>query len=433
MSAACLVVVSIGVLLVCICFFRIPIGMLLTALGFVGYAVLDGTGSAVAMLGNEFWSVFSNPGLTVVPLFVLMGQICFHSGLSARLYQAVASWIGHKRGGIAAATMAACGGFAAICGSNTATAATMSVVSLPEMRSRNYHPAFAAGVVATGTTLGAVIPPSVVAIVLGVQTGLSIRKLFVGGVLPGVGLLLLFLITIVWIGKYKPALVPAGARASLRERLHALPGLFEAATLFFLVVGGLSVGAFTPTEAGAAGSALALLLGLARRSLSLRKLGAAMLESMNVSAMIFLLLAGAGCYGKFLAVSRAPFMVAEWVRTADAAPLAVLLLIFAVYLVGGMLMDALALLLITLPIFFPLVSDLGFDPLWFSLVVLVTTTMGAITPPVGASAYVVASMGKVSLSDVFRGTLFFIPAFFICLGLMILFPKAVLFLPNYIS
>lgn len=433
MSAASLVIASIGILLLSICFFRIPIGMLLTAIGFTGYAILDGTDTAIAMLGNEFWGTFSNSGLTVVPLFVFMGQICFHSGLSGRLYQAIASWIGHKRGGIAAATMAACGGFAAICGSNTATAATMSVVSLPEMRRRNYHPAFAAGVVATGTTLGAVIPPSVVAIVLGIQTGLSIRKLFVGGVLPGMILLGLFLATIAWLGKYKPDLVPAGERAAMRERIRSLPGLFEALLLFFLVVGGLSVGAFTPTEAGAAGSVLALLLGAARRSLSVRKLGAAVLETMNVSAMIFLLLAGAGCYGKFLALSRTPFMVAEWVGALDVAPAAVLLLVFLVYLVGGMLMDALALLLITLPIFFPLVSGMGYDPLWFSLVLLVVTTMGAITPPVGASAYVVASMGKISLNNVFRGTLFFIPAFLLCIAIIATFPGVVLLLPNLVQ
>lgn len=433
MSASLLVIASIILLLFCICLFRIPIGMLLTVLGFAGYALLDGTDTAISMLGNEFWSTFSNSGLTVVPLFVFMGQICFHSGLSGRLYQSIASWIGHLRGGVAAATLAACGGFAAICGSNTATAATMSVVSLPEMQKRGYHPAFAAGVVATGTTLGAVIPPSVVSIVLGIQTGLSIRKLFVGGILPGLLLLTLFLLTVAWVGQRKPKLAPAGERASMAERIRTLPGLLEALILFFLVVGGLSAGAFTPTEAGAAGSVLALLLGLARRGLTFRKLARAVFETMNVSAMIFLLLAGAGCYGKFLALSRTPFMVAEWVQTLQIAPFAILVLILFVYLVGGMLMDALALLLITLPIFYPLIEKLGYDPLWFSLVLLVVTTLGAITPPVGASAYVVASMGKLSLGSVFRGTMLFMPAFFICLALMIAFPAFVTLLPNMVQ
>ena len=432
MNPALPVMGSVVALLAGICFFRIPIGLLLTAIGFAGYAALDGVDTAVSMLGNEFWSTFSNSGLTVVPLFVFMGQVCFHSGLSGRLYQAIASWMGHTRGGVAAATMAACGGFAAICGSNTATAATMSVVSLPEMRKRNYHPAFAAGVVATGTTLGAVIPPSVVSIVLGIQTGLSIRKLFIGGGLPGLMLLAFFILTIVWIGKYKPSLVPAGEKAPMAERVRTLPGLLEALVLFALVVGGLSIGAFTPTEAGAAGSALALLLGFFRGGLGPRALAKAVFETMNVSAMIFLLLAGAGCYGKFLAVSRTPFMVAEWVQGLSVAPAAVLALVFLVYLVGGMLMDALALLLIPLPIFFPLVGGLGYDPIWFSLVLLVITTMGAITPPVGASAYVVASMGRIPLGDVFRGALFFMPAFFLCIGVMAAFPGLVLFLPGLV-
>jgi tripartite ATP-independent transporter DctM subunit len=424
------VVASIGILLAGICFFRIPIGILLVALGFAGYALLDGPATAVSMIGNEFWSTFSNSGLTVVPFFVFMGQICFHSGLSGRLYAAIASWLGHKRGGIAAATMGACGGFAAICGSNTATAATMSVVALPEMRARGYHPALAGGVVAVGTTLGAVIPPSVAAIVLGIQTGLSIRKLFIGGVLPGLLLLALFILTIVWMARHRSSLLPAGERADMAARLRELPGRFEAFALFFRGVGGLSLGAFTPTEAGAAGSVLALLLGLARRKLSFSKLVKAVFETMNISAMIFLLLAGAGCYGKFLAVSRTPFMAAQWVANLQVAPLTVLLLILIVYLIGGMFMDALALLLITLPIFFPLIRELGIDPVWFSLVLLVITTMGAVTPPVGASAYVVASMGKIPLGDVFRGTLFFMPAFVVCIALMLLFPSFVLFLPN---
>lgn len=433
MNPAYPVIASVIILLASICFFRLPIGMLLALLGFAGYAFLDGIGTATSMLGNEFWSTFSNAGLTVVPFFVFMGQVCFHSGLSGRLYAAISSWMGHKRGGIAAATMAACGAFTAICGSNTATAATMSVVALPEMKARGYHPAFAAGVVATGTTLGAVIPPSVVAIILGIQTQLSIRKLFVGGVAPGLLLLLLFLGTIAILAKYKPQLVPAGEKADFAERIRTLPGLLEAAILFFLVVGGLSAGAFTPTEAGAAGSVLALAIGIARRSLSVRQLGKAVFETMNVSAMIFLLLAGAGCYGKFLALSRTPFMVAAWVEGLAMPPAVLLFLIFAVYLVGGMLMDALALLLITLPIFYPLVLKLAVDPLWFCLVLLVITTMGAITPPVGASAYVVASMGKISLHNVFRGTILFIPAFILCLALMALFPGVTLLLPALVQ
>ncbi|MCL1939457.1 MAG: TRAP transporter large permease [Desulfovibrionaceae bacterium] len=433
MSAAVLVLASVFLLMAAICYLRMPIGMLLTLLGVAGYALLDGPANAVSMLGNEFWGTFSNAGLTVVPLFVFMGQICFHSGLSSRLYQGIAAWIGHRRGGIAAATVAACGAFATICGSNTATAATMSVVSLPEMRRYGYQSAFASGVIAAGTTLGAVIPPSVVAIVLGIQTGLSIKKLFMGGVLPGLLLLALFLLTIAWLARVRPDWGPAGIKATWRERMAGLPGLLEAVLLFGLVVGGLFSGIFTPTEAGGAGSALALLFAFARGGLNGKTLARAVMETLNVSAMIFLLLAGAGCYGKFLSVSRTPFMVAEWVQGAAIAPFTLLLLILLVYIVGGMIMDALALLLITLPIFFPLVQGMGYDPLWFSLLLLVVTTLGAITPPVGASAYVVASMGKTPLGDVFRGTLLFIPAFLLCIAVMLAFPDMVLWLPGLVD
>jgi tripartite ATP-independent transporter DctM subunit len=362
-----------------------------------------------------------------------MGQICFHSGLSKRLYAAVAAWTGHRRGGVGAATFMACGGFSAICGSNTATAATMSSVALPEMRKYGYHPVLASGTVAAGTTLGAVIPPSVVAIVLGVQTRLSIRQLFMGGIAPGLLLLGLFTLSLYVVIMRRPGLAPAGERVDMRERLHSLPGLIEALVLFGLVVGGLSAGFFTPSEAGAAGSALALVLGLVRKSLPLKRLGLALVETMQIAAMIFLLLAGAAAYGKFLVISEVPFMAASLVSDLGLGAHSVLILIFIVYLIGGMVMDALALLLITIPIFYPLIADMGIDPVWFCLMLLVVTTMGAITPPVGASAYVVAGMGRLTLGTVFKGSLYFIPAFIACLAIMLAFPDLVLFLPNLVK
>lgn len=430
-----LVVVSacIVLLLLAVAYVRIPIGLLLTVLGFAGYACLDGYDNAVIMLGNEFWAAFSSSGLTVIPLFVFMGQVCFRSGLSQRLFRSAASWVGHWRGGMAGATMAACGVFSAICGSNTATAATMSVAALPEMKRFGYNPSFAAGVLAAGTTLGAVIPPSVVAVVLGIQTGVSIRKLFVGGIVPGLLLMGFFILTIVWFARIRPQLAPAGIRASFRERLAGLPGLLEAVVLFGMVVGGLSCGLFTPTEAGAAGSFLALALAACRRTLPLRELFAAGRDSMFVSAMIFLLMAGAGCFGKFLALSRVPFLVAEAVQQAGLEPVAVMLLICAVFLIGGMIMDALALLLIAIPIFYPLVTEMQIDPVWFCLMILTVTTLGAVTPPVGTSAYVVAAVGKLSPGQVFRGCILFIPAFVCCLAVMMLFPELILWLPNMVK
>ncbi len=433
MSAAFVACAVILLLTAGVLFIRIPVGLLPAVLGFAGYAFLDGFDNARTMLGNEVWATFSSTGLTVIPLFVLMGQATFHSGLCSRLYAAVAAWTGHRRGGIASATLLACGGFSAICGSNTATAATMSVVALPEMKKYGYEPIFAASTVAVGTTLGAIIPPSVVAIVLSVQTGLSTRKLFVGGILPGLALLALFVLTVILCARFKPGWAPAGGRRSNAERLGTLPGLLEAGLLFSLVVGGMAAGLFTPTEAGAAGSALAVILGFARRGLGLKGCIAAVRDTMHVSAMIFLLLAGANIFGKFIVISRVPFTLSESaVFSALPAP-AVLLLVLAVFLVGGMFMDALALLLITLPVFSPLIAGLGYDPLWFCLVLMVVTTMGAVTPPVGASAFVTASLGRVPLEVLFRRILLFMPAFLICLALMVLFPDLILWLPGKVG
>ena len=435
LALAAMLVLTAGVLLI-----RIPVALLLALLGFGGYALLDTVPRAVSMVGNELWGTFSSYGLTVIPLFILMGQVCFHAGMSGRLYQAVHAWSGHRRGGIAVATLLACGGFSAICGSNTATAATMSAVALPEMRTYGYHPVLATGTVAAGTTLGAIIPPSVVAIVVGVQTASSIERLFLGGIGPGLLLLALFVGTLMLITRRHPAWAPAGERMALREKLRATPGLIEVGVLFCLVIAGLTLGIFTPTEAGAAGTGLALLVGVIRRSLSLRGCLQALDESLRISAMIFLLMAGAAMFGKFLTLTRLPFTLADWIASLPVPGLVVLLLVGLIYLIGGMIMDALALLVVTIPIFFPLAEVMGWDKLWFSLCLITITSMGAITPPVGVSAYVVAGMSgrvggakdgnAVPLADVFRGAAYFLPAFVLCLALMVMFPQIAVWLPN---
>ena len=434
-----LVLFIIALLLLAVFYLRIPVGMLLALLGFIGYALAEsmnyhagiGLKNALSMVGNEFWGTFANINLTVIPLFVLMGQIVFFSGLCQRLYESVFCWVGHKTGGIATATLLACGAFSAICGSNTATAATMSVVAYPQMKKYGYQPAFAGGVVATGSCLGAVIPPSVVAIVLSIQTGQPASQLFVGGILPGAILLCLLTGTVHVLIKRHPGWAPARAEAADKKtRLATLPGLLEAALLFGLVIGGLSGGIFTPTEAGAAGSMLALALGLLGRNLSIKKMAHALKDTMYVSAMIFLLLAGANIFGKFMVITRTPFAVAQSISSMDIAPALVMLLILAIFFVGGMIMDALALLLITLPIFSPLITGLGFNPLWFCLMLLVITTAGAITPPVGTSAFVASSMCRVPLRDIFAKTILFIPAFGLCLIIMALLPGLFLWLPG---
>lgn len=419
---------------------RLPVALLPALLGFGGYAMLDGVENALLMLGNELWGTFSGYGLTVVPLFVLMGQICFHSGMSERLYRAVHAFTGHRRGGIAAATLLACGAFSAICGSNTATAATMTSVALPQMRRYGYHPVIATGSIAAGTTLGVIIPPSVVAIVVGVQTSLSIQRLFLSGIIPGMLLLGGFLLVVLAVSLLRPAWMPAGSRASRAEKLQALPGLLETVVLFMLVICGMSLGVFTPTEAGAAGCALALVIGFFRRGLDGRGIRAALGESMGISAMIFLLMAGAAIFGKFLALTRLPFTLADAIAAWHVSGRLVLVIMGAVFLAGGMIMDSLALLVMTLPVFYPLAEKLGWDPLWFCMLLIVITSMGAITPPVGVSSYVVSSMSgqvgsreRVPLDRVFVGASMFLPSFVVTLLLMALFPSLSLWLPSQLG
>lgn len=428
--------VAVTLLITGVLLLRVPVALLLAVLGFCGYAALDGVENALLMLGNELWSTFSGYGLTVVPLFVFMGQLCFHSGMSERLYRAVHAFTGHRRGGIAAATLLACGAFSAICGSNTATAATMTSVALPQMRKYGYHPVIATGSIAAGTTLGVIIPPSVVAIVVGVQTSLSIQRLFIGGIVPGLLLLAGFLAVVLAVALLRPAWMPAGMRATGVEKLRALPGLLETLALFLLVICGMSFGLFTPTEAGAVGCALALALGFFRRGLNMRGIRAALGESLGISAMIFLLMAGAAVFGKFLALTRLPFTLADAIAAWHVSGWLVLALMGVVFLAGGMVMDSLALLVMTLPVFFPLAEKLGWDPLWFCLLLIVITSMGAITPPVGVSSYVVSSMSgqvgsreRVPLDKVFAGASLFLPAFAVVLLLMAAFPALSLWLP----
>lgn len=423
---------SVFVLLAVILISRIPVGFAMAALGLGGYALVMGTDAARTMLGNEVWQVFSSYGLTVIPFFILMGQICFHSGVNERLYHTVYVWFGHIRGGIALATVLACAGFSAICGSNTATAATMSAVALPEMRKYGYSPLLATGAIAAGATLGVLIPPSVVLIVIGLQTGQSIAELFMAGLIPGLLLMALFIVTIWFLCRRNPHWGPAGPRTTWQERFRALPGSVEVLLLFALVMGGLFMGFFTPTEAGAAGSAIALCISICSRSFSLNKFILAVSDTLRISSMIMVIILGAVIYGKFLAVTRLPFEAAQFVSSLALPPFGIILLICIVYAIGGMIMDALALLLVTIPIFFPVVEALGYNPVWFSVLITVVTTMGAITPPVGVTTFVVASSAKdIPMVQIFRGVSVFLVAYALCVCLLMLCPPLVTWLPAF--
>ncbi len=435
MSPFFLAISSLILLILGILYVRIPIAFLLALIGFGGYALLDGYSLALNMVGNELWGVLSNYGLTVIPCFVFMGQICFHSGLSSRLYAGIQAWCGHKRGGLSLATIMACGGFAAICGSNTATAATMSVVALPEMKKYGYNSMLSTGTVVAGTTLGAIIPPSVVAIVVGVQTAQSIEALFMGSLIPGIGLLLLFMLTIPFVLRKNPEWAPVSEKSSLKERFAHVSGLIEGFVLFFIVVVCLAFGIFTPTEAGAAGATTALLIGIIRKKLTFEAFMRALEESLSISAMLLFLLAGASMFGKFLTITRFPFELAQSLTSLALPEMCILLIVVAIFIVGGMLMDALALLVIAMPIFFPLAEAMQWNTLWFSVLLIVVTSLGAMTPPVGIAAYVVSNLSakkeeeKVPLNIVFKGALLFLPAYLIAIVLIMAIPQIVTTLP----
>ena len=331
------------------------------------------------------------------------------------------------------ATIFACAGFSAICGSNTATAATMTSVALPEMKKYRYHPDLSVGSIACGSTLGVVIPPSVVLILIGLYTGQSISKLFYGGIPAGLLLAASFMLTIVILCRINPQWSPLGERRSMREKMAALPGFLETILLFALVMGGLYAGVFTPTEAGAVGSFLALAISLVRRTLTWQGFRAAVVDTLQVSCMVFVIIAGAVMFSRFLALTRIPFDIADWVAALPIPPFAILGVIFVIYVIGGALMDALALLLITIPIFFPVAEKLGYDPVWFGVMITIITTLGAVTPPVGASTYVVAGMAEgIGLGGVFRGVLYFLPAYILCIILLMAVPEIITYLPGLI-
>jgi tripartite ATP-independent transporter DctM subunit len=383
------------------------------------------------MIGSVLWATFSKYGLTVIPLFIFMGQVAFHSGVNEKLYNAAYKWVGHIRGGIAMATVMACAAFSAICGSNAATAATMSTVALPQMKKFNYDPKLSTGAVACGSTLGVVIPPSVVLIVIGLSTEQSIAKLFYGGIGAGVTMAVLLTLTVYLVCRLNPTWGPAGPKTDVVEKLKALSGAFEMIILFLLVMLGLYFGIFTPAEAGAVGSFFAVLISAVQGRLTWKGFVASIADTLRVSCMVIVIIAGAMIFGRFLAVTRIPFDIASWVVALPVPNMIIVTIIFAIYILGGAVMDALALLLITIPVFFPVARELGYDPIWFAVIITVVTTLGAVTPPVGATTYVVGGMAKdIPLEAVFRGVLFFLPAYVLCVLILMIFPEIVTFLPN---
>lgn len=422
----------IGIIaLVVLLYSNMPVGFAMAFLGFIGFGYVVNFDAAASLLARDVWDVFSSYNLTVIPLFVFMGQIAFHAGISRRLYDSAYVLLGHRRGGLAMTTVGACAGFAAICGSTNATAATMATVALPEMKRYGYDMGLATGTVAAAGSLGILIPPSVIFIVYGILTEQSIGKLFAAGIVPGILLCFLFLMTIHLRVRINPSLAPPGPKTGFREKIRSFAGILEALVLFLLVMGGIFFGFFTPTEAAAVGAFMTLLIAIVRRQLHWSDFIQSLADTTKISCMIMVIVTGAVIFGHFMAITRLPYTLANYVGSLPFGPHAVIGLIILVYLVGGCFMDALAMVMLTIPIFFPVVQTLGFDPIWFGVVIVLVTEMGVITPPVGVNVYVVYGVARdVPLETIFKGVYPMLMALLVCNLLLILFPQIALWLPS---
>jgi C4-dicarboxylate transporter DctM subunit len=427
------VVGIVGIVVLIILFlFRVPVAFAMALVGFAGFAYLSTTGASLGLLARDVFGQFSSYPLSVIPMFILMGSFAFAAGISRRLYDTAYSWVGQVRGGLTIATVLACAGFGAICGSSTATAATMGRIALPEMKRYKYDDTLATGTVAAAGTLGILIPPSTVLIVYGLLTEESIGKLFIAGLLPGILLSLLFALTIFIICLRNPALGPPGAPTSWRKKFRSLTGVIETAVLFALVIGGLFAGWFSPTKAGAIGAAGALVIGLARRELSWRTFFEATKDGLRTACMVLFILAGATIFGHFMAISRIPFTLADWLGGLPLPTMGVIGVIAFIFFIGGFFMDAMALIVLLIPILLPVLTALHIDLIWFGVIVVLLGEMGVITPPVGVNVFVIKGIApEVPLEKIFKGIFPFLIALIICVIILMIFPQIATFLPSF--
>jgi len=419
------------VILFALMLLRVPVGMAMGLVGVTGFGYIVGSGPALKMVGQTSMRTVTDFNFAVVPMFLLMGAFASTSGMSRELFRAGNAFLGHLRGGLGIATIAACGGFAAICGSSVATAATFSRVAYPEMRRFNYPQSFSTGVIAAGGTLGIMIPPSTVFAVYGLITEQDVGKLFVAGVLPGILAVCMYMITITVIGYARPGFLPPGKRAPWSEKLAALRDVWATLLLFAFVIGGIYGGMFTATEAAGMGAGGAFLISVVRGRLSASDFLRSLLDATRTTAAVFTVLIGALLFGYFLTVTQTPQKVTAFLTGLGVGSYGVLILIMLMYLVLGCLMDALAMIILTVPIIFPVIVQLGFDPIWFGVLIVMTVELGLIHPPVGMNIFVIKSVVEdVKISTIFYGVLPFIITDILRLAILIAFPIIALYLPN---
>ena len=410
---------------------RVPVGMAMGLVGVCGFSYLVNGTAALKLVGQTSMRTVTDYTFGVIPMFLLMGAFVSSSGMSRELFRSANNFVGHLRGGLGVATIAACGGFAAISGSSVATAATFSTVAYPEMRRYGYPQSFAAGVIAAGGTLGAMLPPSTVLAVYGIITEQDIGKLFIAGIVPGILAASMYMITVGVIVWARPKYLPAGPRVPWRERLKGLRDIWATLLLFFFVIGGLYGGLFTPTEAGGMGAGGAFLIGVLRGRLTRVDIRRSLLQATRTAAAVFTVLIGALLFGYFLTITQTPQKVTAFLTGLGLGRYGVLALIMVMYVVLGCLMDALAMVILTVPIIFPVIKELGFDPIWFGVIIVMTVELGLIHPPVGMVVFVIKSVIQdINFSTIFAGVLPFIATDLIRLVILIAFPIIALWLPS---
>jgi tripartite ATP-independent transporter DctM subunit len=420
------------VLVFLLLFLGMPIAFALMLVGFAGISYLASIEAALPIAARTVYEVSAYYPYTVIPLFIVMGGFAGSSGMTKDLYSTFDKWFRKLPGGLAIATIGACAGFAAVSGSSVATAATMGTVALPEMKRFNYHPRLATGTVAAGGTLGFLIPPSIGFIVYGMLTEQSIGKLLVAGMIPGLILAVAYMaIVVVWV-KLNPSVAPVSPEAvSWREKFSALLGVWEPLAIFLLVMGGIYGGLFTPTEAGAIGATVLFLVAIIKRKLNRQNLVGALLEAVRISVMVLFLVAGANVFSYFLALSTIPMKVASWAAALEVSPYLIHTIIVIIYLFLGCFLDAISMMVLTMPVIFPVILALGFNPIWFGVIAVLMMEAGLITPPMGLNIFTVAGVAKdVPIETIFRGVAPFLFSIFAVVILITIFPKLALFLPN---
>jgi len=430
MSPELVGIIGIAVLLVLFAF-RMSVGLSMLLVGFLGYSYLVSTQAGLSKLGVDPFATASFYSLSVIPLFVLMGMFLSYGGLGRDLYKAVDTWMRHLRGGLAMATIGACAAFAAVSGSATATSATMATVALPEMKRYNYKDSLATACVAAGGTLGILIPPSVILILYGILTEERIGQLFIAGILPGVLQAVLFMLAIYLQVKRNPSLAPLRPEAAFKDKLTSLMKVWPVLVIFVLAMGGIYLGVFTPTEAGAVGAFGAFIISLVTGRFSRGTLVGSLDQAARTTAMIFLIVIGATVFGHFLAVTKIPFELSDFIAGLGISRYIVMALVLFLLFVLGTFMEGIAILVLSMPILYPLVIDLGFNGVWFGVIMVVMLNIGLVTPPVGINVYITGGVAKdVPLQTIFRGVIPLWIAMIVCAILLVAFPQIATFLPS---